>query len=135
MTTVVDVSVALKWILNEPGAKEARAVLKTGAVSAPDFLLVEAANVLWRDVRRGVMDREHADQAFEIIANAGVAMTPAVEMLPAARSVAAGVDVTVYDALYVALAQQAGAALATADQRLADKVERSGLRIPVTRIG
>jgi len=65
---VIDASAALKWILDEPGQAAALALLDEDVLHAPDFLLVDVANVLWSKVRRRVLDRGQADAAYEAIA-------------------------------------------------------------------
>ena len=43
---VIDVSVALKWVIEEDGSEAARALLLEGPLVAPDLLIVECAKVL-----------------------------------------------------------------------------------------
>jgi predicted nucleic acid-binding protein len=45
--TVVDASVALKWVIDEDGSEAAGALLLEEPLAAPDLLMVECANVLW----------------------------------------------------------------------------------------
>ena len=59
---VVDVSVAVKWMLPEPLATEAaRLQSPTHQLHAPSFFEVELANVLWKKVRQGLVSRDQAD--------------------------------------------------------------------------
>lgn len=60
MIWLVDASVALKWVLEEPETDLSRRLIGHANVAAPDFLLLECANVLTRQVRRGVMDSADA---------------------------------------------------------------------------
>lgn len=57
---VVDASVAFKWFVAETGSAEARALLGMGApLEAPELLLAEVANAVWKMERRGcVMTRQ-----------------------------------------------------------------------------
>jgi hypothetical protein len=48
---VIDASIAIKWVIEEEGTKEALA-LRSRALSAPDLLIAECANILWKKVRR-----------------------------------------------------------------------------------
>ena len=44
---VIDASVAIKWVIEEAGTKEALA-LRRQALAAPDLLVAECANILWK---------------------------------------------------------------------------------------
>jgi predicted nucleic acid-binding protein len=127
---VVDASVALKWILDEEGQDAALGLLDEAVLHAPDFLLVEVANALWSKVRRRILDRAEADAAYEAIAGVPIAYTTVAELTQPARSLAHALDLSVYDALYAALAQRLRCALATADARLAGAVDSSGMAEP-----
>lgn len=131
---VIDASAALKWILDETGQEAALALLEEDVLHAPDFLLVEVANVLWSKVRRRVLDRSQADAAYEAIGAVPIAYTSVAELALPARSLAHALDLSVYDALYAALAQRLGCALATADERLAGAMDASGIAEPARLI-
>jgi predicted nucleic acid-binding protein len=124
---VVDASAALKWILDEDGQEAALSLLAEDILHAPDFLLVEVANVLWSKVRRRILDRSQADAAYEAIAAVPVAYTSVAELTLPARTLAHALDLSVYDALYVALAERLRCALATADTRLAGAMDAAGI--------
>lgn len=47
----IDASVAIKWVIDEAGTREALA-LRNNALIAPDLLISECANVLWKKVQR-----------------------------------------------------------------------------------
>ena len=124
---VVDASAALKWVLEEEGSPDALKLLDRDVLHAPDFLLLEVANVLWTKVRRGALSRSDADAAFQTLAAVPIALTPLAELIRPARSLAFALDLTVYDAVYAALAQQLDCPLATADQKLAQAMTAAGL--------
>ena len=125
---VVDASVAVKWVIEEPGTEAALALRNEGVLHAPDFMLVEVANVFWSKVRRRLLTRAQADGGYEAIASVPFLRTPLAELVLPARSTAFALDVTVYDAVYVALAQRWNCPLATADGKLAQAMEASGVR-------
>ncbi len=131
---VVDASAALKWILDENGQDTALRLLDEDVLHAPDFLLLEVANVLWSKVRRRILDRPEADAAYEAIAAVPIAYTPVAELTVPARSLAHALDLSVYDALYAALAQRLRCAVATADARLAGAIDASGIAEPARLI-
>lgn len=124
---VVDASAALKWVLEEEGSPDALKLLDRDVLHAPDFLLLEVANVLWTKVRRAALSRSDADAAFQTLAAVPIALTPLAELIRPARSLAFALDLTVYDAVYAALAQQLDCPLATADQKLAQAMTAAGL--------
>lgn len=45
---VVDASVAVKWVVTEDGTAEAVSLLSI-PMSAPDLLIAECANILWKE--------------------------------------------------------------------------------------
>lgn len=48
MTLVIDASVAAKWYVAEPDSRPALAVGARGGLIAPDLILAEVANILWK---------------------------------------------------------------------------------------
>ncbi len=119
MKAVVDASVAVKWLFTEDGTVEARQLLAHRIVlHAPDFILTEAANVIWKKARR----REVADAQpyLHELARLGdlVSLAPAAELVIHATAIALRIDHPVYDCLYLACAEVEEAPLVTADRRL-----------------
>lgn len=57
MSLIVDASVAAKWVLDEAGSDEARALL-TQTVAAPDLIYAEVFNAVHKRVRRGEATEE-----------------------------------------------------------------------------
>lgn len=134
---VVDASVALKWVVNEPGSEHANALLTdfaAGAVSlvAPEHVVGEIGNGLRKRVAQDILSTDAAAAALGAIA------ALELEFLGGAdrwfRSLRAALDwqVTTYDALYVLLALDLNAELVTADLRLADAALAKSL--PVRRL-
>ena len=69
MIFVIDTSVAVKWFVEEPGRDLARQFLKAdGQRVAPDFLIAEVANVLWRRQRTGDVKEVQVNEALDKIA-------------------------------------------------------------------
>lgn len=133
---VVDASVVLKWVVDEPGTETALDILDgEDSLHAPDFVLLEVANVLWAKVRRQVLTRPQADAAWEAVAATPLALAAVAGLIEPARALAFALDLTLYDATYVALAERRGCPLATADERLVRAVAASGLRAEALRVG
>lgn len=124
---VVDASVTAKIVMVEPFTQEAKALfalLGAGAValSAPDLIYAECANILWKQVQRGNVTSTEATTHYATIAAAPLGITPIQALATDALSIALAHAISAYDACYVALAQRLGIPLITADQRLVNKL-------------
>ncbi len=111
MSLVVDASVAIKWFVEEDLSEEAEAILGYGEpLFAPDLLLAEIGNVLWKKVIRGEVA---PDQAHEIAAKieGGIPVLYSIRLLNArALQIALALGHPVYDCLYIACAEMADGA-------------------------
>jgi len=121
---VVDASVAVKWYVPETGSQRAQVVLKSQAhLLAPDLILPEIGNILWKKVRRGELTLGDAEIiTAALTASCPVQLISSSGLLTAALQIAAAYDRSVYDSLYLALARQTGCQLVTADERLANSL-------------
>jgi predicted nucleic acid-binding protein len=124
VTVVVDASVALKWVLDEPESDAADA-LSSEELIAPALWLVEAANALWRRSRRGEISDEEAMERLSELHNAPVTTTSIEDDLLAAAALASTLDHPVYDCVYLALARRENTCVITADKRFHAVVDRS----------
>ena len=124
MSVVIDASVALKWVLDEPGKDAAERLLDEELI-APALWLLEAANALWRRVRRGEITGEEATERLAELFNAPVTTVPIETDLTAAAELASVLHHPVYDCLYLALAVREGACVVTADSRFHAVVDAS----------
>src|ERR1700743_2991205 len=115
---VIDASVAVQWVLPEPGGAAADKLLDEELI-APDFWLAEVANVLWRRHRQGEMSTEQAILRLVELLNAPVANIPIGPTIERALSLAAELGHPVYDCLYLALALDRDTYVVTADRRFA----------------
>jgi predicted nucleic acid-binding protein len=118
LTLVVDASVAVKWFAPEPLAEAAAELRRESGLVAPDFMLVEVANVFWKRMRRGDADLA-GSQADLSLLQAGIPeLVETSFLLEEALELAEQLDHPVYDCLYLALALSEGTAVVTADRRL-----------------
>ncbi|MCZ6483247.1 MAG: DUF3775 domain-containing protein [Alphaproteobacteria bacterium] len=121
MSFVIDASVAIKWFIEENLSAEAGAILGHGEpLFAPDLLLAEIGNVLWKKVIRGEIT---PDQAHEIAAKIeeGVPVLYSMRLLNArALQIALDLDHPIYDCFYLACAEAVDGVVVTADQKLLD---------------
>ncbi len=128
MTIVVDASVALKWfLLDEPCADEALAIVQSGAaLIAPDLLIAEVCNAAWRSARLGRLRHDQVSEIANALPRFFDALVGAATLAPRAVAIAGQLDHSVYDCLYVALAEARQATLVTADRPLLAKLGRTG---------
>ncbi|HXZ16375.1 MAG TPA: type II toxin-antitoxin system VapC family toxin [Roseiarcus sp.] len=117
MKLVIDASVLVKWFVDEPGAERA-AAFRSGDLTAPDLILVEVGNALWKHQRSGVLAGADYVDAIEALQAAPITLTPVQDLLPAAARIAGELDHPLYDCVYLALAMREGFPLVTDDQRL-----------------
>ena len=119
MTVVVDASVAVRWLLDVPGSDRAdRLIRKEDRIVAPDLVMVEIANALWKAVRFAGLA---PPAAAEAIAQAGTGfheLIAARALADRALAIALNLRHPAYDCFYLALAQTRECPLVTADDRL-----------------
>jgi predicted nucleic acid-binding protein len=120
---IIDASVALKWVFDEPGSQDACA-LREDQLIAPTLWLVEAANALWRRVRINDITAERASARLAELLNAPVASLPIEPHLDAALRLATELNHPVYDCLYLAVAIEHNTYVVTADRRFAAIAEQ-----------
>jgi predicted nucleic acid-binding protein len=124
VTLVIDASVALKWVLDEPGKDAADALLDEDLI-APSLWLLESANALWRRARRGEITAAQADDRLATLFDAPVTNTAIEDDLPSATALASSLNHPVYDCLYLALALREDSHVVTADVRFHAAVAQS----------
>ena len=113
---VIDASVAIKWVVDEHGTREALSLLRH-RLFAPDLLVAECANVLWKKTRRNELSVEEARLAARLLQRADVELTPMRPLLESATMLAIALDHPAYDCTYLALAESLSCDLVTADHR------------------
>ena len=111
---VVDASVLMDALLIDGAA---RARLAEANLQAPDLIDAELLSVLRRLVLAGRLPEQHARRALAIAQQLGLRRHASSHLW--ARAWQLRTILTAYDALYVALAEQLGATLLTADARAA----------------
>lgn len=124
---VIDSSVAAKWYLPEPGSDRAALLLESGLrLVAPDLLIPEVGNVLWK--RRRDLPAADIEAIAAALTSAGpVTLYPSTVLLEGALALALTYERSVYDALYLALALSRQCQLVTADERLVNALHDTEL--------
>ena len=136
MHCVLDSSVALVWVL--PGeATPATETLLTAVgelgAAAPGLWPLETANALLMAERRGRLSLAERTQALTLLAELPIQIDArtAELALSATVALAAGREMTVYDACYLELALRLGLPLASLDQRLCQAARSAGVDLMV----
>jgi predicted nucleic acid-binding protein len=128
MTLVIDASVAVKWMVAEPGNDAARALLDLpDPLIAPDWILLEAASTFWKKVKSSELLEIHAHRHIAELPEFFSRLYDSHELAKAALELGFRLRHPVYDCLYLALAQREACRLVTADQAFFKAMERRGL--------
>jgi predicted nucleic acid-binding protein len=116
---VVDASVGLKWYLDEPQAASARLLLQgENELSVPHLFFTEIGAALCKRYRRRGISAPVVVATLEAVEEVPVKVWPDRDLLWDALAIALRCGCSVYDAIYVALADRIDGRLVTADQRL-----------------
>ena len=132
----VDASFAAKWVAPEEHSESAIKLVQEWQVAAetligPTLLPLELTNILRQKVRRQELTPDEARQGLAQYLEFGIELAWAESLPRQAFDIAEQYRLaTSYDAFYLAVAMNAGAALWTADRRL---VNQLGGRLPFVR--
>ena len=121
---VVDTSVVVKWYIPERHHEQARALRDAYLdgkfdLIAPALMPFEAVNALKYS---GHYEGERLEEASESLPEYGIDLVPINKTGPVVE-IANTLDITVYDASYIALAQKLDTKAYTADGNLLDDLE------------
>jgi predicted nucleic acid-binding protein len=123
MSLIVDSSVATKWVVDEPGSNRARALFLSDECWAPNLIIAEVGNALWKKRRMNLVTAEQAMAALEALPPRLV-LFDMPDLAPRAVQIAVHLDHPIYDCFYLALAERERAPLVCADGRLREKAKR-----------
>ena len=125
---VVDASVALKWYVKEAGSEAADHIL-TGEQRpvAPELLRVEVVSALCNQHRLYGKPKEHiallCARWIRDLEDYSVRLFDQARLMEQSWNIALAFQHAVYDCVYLALAEQLGAPLVTADRTFVEKVQ------------
>ena len=126
---VVDASVAVKWVIEEPDSALAAQLLGSAEpMVAPELLRTEGAGAVTRAFRSGRLTREAAEASLELWLDAFrsvVELVPNEHHLRRAAELSCDLRHPLADCLYLALAERLGATLLTADTTFARRASAS----------
>jgi predicted nucleic acid-binding protein len=123
MKFILDASVALKWVLQEPDSPKADALRQAYRANihfllAPEVFTVEVAHGLTKAARRNIIRDDQVDVLLAELFTTLPDLHASFPLIPRAVEIARQARISVYDCLYVALAERESCQFVTADQRL-----------------
>jgi predicted nucleic acid-binding protein len=137
---VVDASVLVKWFLYQQEADRDRAlalrdlhISGRSSIIVPRLALLEVLNAVRFSPRA---KEEDGETALEALRDLHLEIKPhEFDLLRKANAIAWAYKVTIYDALYVALAEQVGYPLITADEVMVKKLKGHSIVVPLRELG
>ena len=137
MKLVVDNSVAMRWLFTDGSesdrqyASEVAAMVETSEVHVPALFVTEAANVISRALKVGLISPQECESRFDLLKAMQASIDP-MESLHSATPLAikaCEVGLSAYDATYLLLAKKLGCPLATLDKNLRRAAKNCGVPI------
>lgn len=122
---VIDASVAIKWLVEEEGTAEALILLENAPLAAPDLVIAECANILWKKGQRQELSEAEAQLGARLLEQADIETLPTRHLLGSAVSLVVELDHPTYDCLSLALAIERAWRFATADKCFQRKVQEA----------
>jgi predicted nucleic acid-binding protein len=123
-TLVIDASIAVKWVVEEDGTPEALVLRQKAKSIAPELLVAECANILWKKVQRGELLKAEALLAARLLQGAEIELLPTRSLFEAATRMSIEIDHPAYNCLYLVLAVEKKCQFVTADERFLRKLHQ-----------
>lgn len=118
---VIDASVAAKWFFPESHSTRSIAILSPrNLLLAPDLILPEFGNVVWKRARRSEISPDEAAEIMADFLRMPLVIVPSGTLMNVALDLALATRRTVYDCTYIALAIDRGCRMLTGDEKLAN---------------
>jgi predicted nucleic acid-binding protein len=134
---VVDASVLVKWFTKEENRDRAIAlrdlhISGQSVIHVSELTFLEILNA----IRYGPKsDEEDGAEALQVLHDLDLQVKPTdFEVLRKSNAIAWAYKITVYDALYVALAEQLGYPLITADEVMLKKLKGHSIIVPLREL-
>lgn len=124
---IVDASVAFKWLADEDESDLALALLARSDLLGPNFLLIEVANGLWKkSVKQQIDAAVSFTPELERIGEL-VALVDETALVGRALEIGRAIPHSIYDCLYLALAESREDVVVTADLKLLEKLRGTAM--------
>ena len=132
MKIVIDANVVTKTFVPETLSDKAEEFFKRAGTEgapliAPDLIYPETGNILWKKFKRRELTAEEVGEIYAEIHAIPLLIVPSKSVVQLAISLALSYGITVYDALYLSVAQVFEAKLITADRKLVNSLKNTEL--------
>ena len=97
---------------------------------APSLIIIESAQVLFKKWSQELLTKDEAETLFEDIRSLPIRLFEPAEFIKSALDIAMAQNITVYDALFVSVAQYYSATLITVD----NKLKKTAIKLKLNRI-
>lgn len=125
---VIDASVAFKFLVYELGSEQARDLIRGDEpMVAPDLVLTEVGNALWKRVKQSELLEIHAERSLAALPDFFARLDLTGDLVIDAFRLSFRLRHPIYDCVYLALAMRDEALLITADKKFVRAVIRSKL--------
>ena len=130
MRLVLDASAALEIVLERGRAGDfRRAIQEADAVMAPELLVPEVVNAIWKYHQFDHLDLETCSQALELAIGLADDLVSCKDLWRESFLLARESRRPAYDMFYIALARREDAAILSMDQALRKEAERHGVQV------
>ncbi len=114
---IVDASVAVRWYARDAWTELADALAERSDLTAPDLIVYELSNALWKIARAGSIPDVQASDGLKRLPGA-VDLVSAGRLAPRAFAIARILNHATYDCFYLALSETLQAPFVTLDREL-----------------
>lgn len=122
---IVDASVALKWALTEQDSEAAGQLIGRGDLAAPALLHIELGHTLTKLARQRLLSRTDALHAWLDLRQANMLIHDDDALLEPAVELSLALNASLYDCVYLALAEETDDLLVSADEHFIRAVRAS----------
>lgn len=131
MKVVLDANCAIEIALNKKEGERMKALLdESDQVLAPDLLVPEFVNALWKYHQFNQLSPELCDEALRVLLNLVEIFVPSAQIYRDAFALSRAQKTrAAYDMFYLALALRENAVLLTLDGTLKKEARRAGVRV------
>jgi len=119
---VIDDSVAVKWLFRESDQGLAQSLAGRFELIAPDLMLVECGNAIWRRNRLGEVSAAVAASLIATLRSGPIRYVSTEGLVEHAVALGVMLAHPIYDCIYLSLALAEDLAMVTSDRRFAQAV-------------
>jgi predicted nucleic acid-binding protein len=134
---VIDASVVIQHFIPDAYTANADVLFdelgETLTLHVPEFCLLECTNVLWKQVRFQNLTQDEAENLLNDLTGLPLTTIQVADLLKRSLEIGLAHQLAVYDSLYLALAEQLGYPLITADTKQETAARAIGVTLkPIT---